>query len=374
MPPRPLVAVAGSTGWLGGHVVDALLQRGVRVLALARPSADTARLEQAAAAAGDAAALTLARLDLTQTDAAHAVAHALTVAAGGEPIAAVINCVGVRDLAIPDAAIKSVLMGGTLALWRGAAAARSARFVTIAGGIHRNADGTPNRAMVHNAAREAALDVASAEVEAATTTTATTAAPPPPPSLHILDASVFWKDAQTIFDMIARSTLDAQTGRRTRPPALTLIAGGWDVRCNPISGRDLAGALVAAALDAAPPPAAAGGSGGGVHRRTVGGPEVLDFGGLADSAARALGWEACRRRSLPRPVARVVWGLARAAGHASVRALGLARFMSFLWVVCTDASPGGLVGEVAPGSDRVSDFFAELGKGQQRDRAGREGC
>lgn len=346
MPPHPppLVAVAGATGWLGGHVVDALIQRGgVRVLALARPGTDTAALAAKAAPP----TLTVARLDLTQPVAAEAVATALSSAAAGGPVAAVINCVGVRNLAIPDAAIKAVLTAGTLALWRGARTARAARFVSIAGGIHRLPDGRPNRAMVHNAAREAALDVAAAEANEAT-------------RLAVLDASVFFKDAQTIFEMVAKSTVAKATGTRTQPPSLTLIAGGWDVQCNPISGRDLAGALVAAALE--------GGDGGRppVARRTVGGPEILNFGGLADCAAQALGWEACVRKTMPRWAARLAYGLARTAGAAgSVRALGLARFLSFLWVVCTDESPGGLVGEVT-GGDRVSDLFAELGRGRQR--------
>ena len=387
----PLVAVAGATGWLGGHVVQALLDRGVQVsgfedrasergflhaclhhfflnpphvqvLALVRPTSETAALEaRAAASAAGPSSLTIARVDLTAPDADAAVAAALTQAAAAAaatavlsppspssaspppppPVAALVDLVGLRDLAVPTAAIRAVLTHGTAALWAGARSAAVPRFVAVAGGIHRTPDGrAPNRAMAHNAAREDALADAAAQARAGG-----------PTGLTILDPSVFFKDAAAIFSMIARSS----------PPSLTLINGGWDVACNPISGRDLAGALADATLEAAAapdPPASP------VTRFSVGGPEVMTFGGLADAAARALTGDAaatCRRVTLPRWVAWAAWKAAAAAGAAgSKRALGLARFLSFLWVVCTDATPGGLVGEVRVGSDRVGDLFAEL--------------
>ena len=304
----------------------------------------------------EGASLSIARLDLTAPGAAAAVAAALEGGGAADPaslrppVAALIDAVGLRDLAVPESAIRAVLTKGTAALWSGAVAARVPRFLAVAGGIHRTAEGAPRRDMVHNAAREDALDAAAAEARAAGCPTA----------LTILDPSVYFKDAAAIFRMVARS----------QPPSLTLIKGGWGVLCNPISGRDLAGALVAVALS----PLAA--RGGGVERFSVGGPEVLTFGELADKAAVALAGgdpaAACRRVTLPRWVARTVWRLAAAAGAAgSKRALGLARFLSFLWVVCTDESPRGLVGELREGQDRVAELFEELAAEERAKAAGR---
>ena len=367
--PGAVVAVAGATGWLGSHVVAAAAGCGLRVRALARPPS-VASARSTLPQGTDVVAA-----DLTDST-------SLSLALHGA--AAVINCVGVRDMAVPDVAIARVLRDGTLALWRAAVEEGLQAFVTIAGGIHRHPDGRVNREMVHNRAREAALDDIFAEAAARTS------AGLPAPAVTVVDASVFFKDAASIFDMVARPV------KAGGVPALTLISGGYGVRCNPISGRDLAARMVAC-LAAIPPEGGrvreAGKTGAGwiFERRCrrpparspinrppphsppnrpppnpdlppqirVGGPETLDFAGLADAAARALGAEACVKRSLPRWVARASLAAARsAAALGSKRALGLARFLTFLWVVCTDASPGGLVGE-ATGVDRVGECFAE---------------
>jgi hypothetical protein len=346
------------------HASTPALSHNSQVLALARPSTDTAPLEARAAAAapGGAALLSIARVDLSSPGAGAAVCAALMAAAAGSPATprplALINVVGVRDLAVPDAAIRSVLTHGTRALWGGCVSSgRVSRFVSIAGGIHRTAGGAPNRTMVHNAAREDALEVAAAEARAGWEAGEGRGQPPTTPSLTILDPSVYFKDAASIFSMIARKS----------PPSLTLIEGGWGVRCAPISGRDLAGALLGAALGPPQRPPAA------VTRFSVGGPQVVTFGELADAAASALAGvqgSACRRVTLPRWAAQAAWTAASMLGAAgSKKALGLARLLSFLWVVCTDESPGGLVGEVRVGQDTVSDLFAELA-GRMGERRG----
>lgn len=355
-----------------------------QVLALVRPATDAATLLARAAAARDPDLLSVARVDLAAPGAADAVCAALqaAAAAGDDPSApattptlAVINVVGVRDLAVPEAAIRRVLTAGTLALWAGCVASgRVARVVAVAGGIHREAGrgGAPNRAMVHNRAREDALDAAAAEARAAWAAAAAAAGaggggrppptPTPTPALTVVDPSVFFKDAASIFGMVARAS----------PPSLTLIRGGWAVRCAPISGRDLAAALVEAAGAPVAPATAAS----PVTRFSVGGPQALTFGELADAAAAALTGvpgTACQRVTLPRWAAWAAWKAAAGVGAAtgSKRALGLARFLSFLWVVCTDDSPDGLVGEVRVGADRVEDLFAALAAERRQGQEGR---
>ncbi|KAG5186825.1 hypothetical protein JKP88DRAFT_244015 [Tribonema minus] len=266
--PPATVAVAGATGWLGGHVVAELLSRGYSVLVLARASADVSSL------AGPH--VSVARCDVTNDE-------SLATALDGSGAAAVISCVGMRDLAVPDAEIFRVLRNGTAHLYKAALACGARRFIIVAGGIHRNPDGTINTEMVHNAAREAGLSLADAR-----TLQAAKHATPSVPAIVAVDPSVFFKDAETMFNMIAASRTPNEPGEAS----LTLVSGSWDVRINPISGRDLAARLADCLVNPIP---ASG-------RITAGGFETYTFAEFVDLAGKAVGVRV-NHRSLPRPLA-----------------------------------------------------------------------
>lgn len=293
-------------------------------------------------------------------------------------IAAVVSCVGMRDLAVPDAEIASVLKRGTLNLGAAAAAAGASLFVAVAGGIHRLPNGAVNREMVHNRMREEALEELAArrrraeEEQEAGTETSSSSSSSLPPAVVAIDPSVFFKDARTIFSMISKSVKDGKGGKRRGK--LTLVEGSWSVRCNPISARDLAARLADALTDqkgeieTAPPPAS---SSSLVRRFRVGGPQVLSFAELADEAGRVLGGAGVEveHASLPRPLARALFALASFfALFGLKKALAAKRFLSFLWVVGTDESPGSLVGDERCGADTLSAFFGELGKREEERR------
>jgi uncharacterized protein YbjT (DUF2867 family) len=381
-PPQPAVLppsrvlVAGATGWLGSAVVAELVGRGYHVVALVRDPESPAAAELLASdggPGGNGGSVVAARGDVTDAESLRrACAAAAAAAAPGVGVSAVVSCVGMRDLAVPDAEIERVLRAGTLNLAAAAAAAGASLFVAVAGGIHRRKDGSVNREMVHNRMREEALEElarrrAEAEAEQARSGARAAAAgvggegpspapppPPLPPAVVAIDPSVFFKDAETIFSMIARSV----RGGRAR---LALVEGAWAVKCNPISARDLARRVADALTDQreATPPLS---SSSPVRRFRVGGPQVLSFAELAAEAGRALGGGVeVARASLPRPLARA---LLAAASLLSLfgwrRALAAKRLLSFLWVVGTDESPGSLVGDEACGGDALSAFFEEL--------------
>ena len=284
--PPPVVAVAGATGWLGRHVVPECAQRGFTVIALARPTADTACFP---------ASVVVERCDALDPP---SLTAALTRHA---PIAGLISCLGLRGHP-PDGDVFELLSGGTAALASAAAGAGAVRFVTVAGGIHRSRAGAPVETMIHNAARERGLRVArEAAAGGGMTVTA-------------VDASVFFKDAATLFDMIASA---ADWGARTS--SLTLVEGAWTVLCNPISGRDLAARLVSVVVSTTPPP----------PRITAGGPDTLTFAALVDAAGDALG-VTVKHATMPRWVAR----LARATAGAAAT-VGVARARA----ACTVFSP-----------------------------------
>ncbi|KAG5186823.1 hypothetical protein JKP88DRAFT_308452 [Tribonema minus] len=320
--PPATVAVAGATGWLGGHVVAELLSRGYSVLVLARASADVSSLI--------GPHVSVARCDVTDPD-------SLTTALGGSGAAAVISCVGMRSLAVPDADIFRLLRNGTANLYKAASDCGAARFITIAEGIHRTADGTVNTEFVLNAAREAGL----ADARTLAAEHATAAAP----AIVALDISFFFKDAEKIFNTLAAS----RDPRKTVEASLTLISGAWDVRINPISGRDIATRFADCLIDPIPT------SG----RATVGGPQTYTFAEFVDLAGAALGISV-RHRSLPRPLARALLLVARLGGALGWRkALAAHNMLAFLLVLAMDRSPGSLVGTPG-GQDKVSELFARL--------------
>ncbi|KAG5180237.1 hypothetical protein JKP88DRAFT_324166 [Tribonema minus] len=322
--PPATVAVAGATGWLGGHVVAELLSRGYSVLVLARASADVNSLV--------GPLVSVARCDVTHDE-------SLATALDGSGAAAVISCVGMRDLAVPDAEIFRVLRNGTAHLYKAALACGARRFIIVAGGIHRNPDGTINTEMAHNAARETGISQTDSHTLAAERATATV------PAIVAVDPSVFFKDAETIFNMIAASRNTSKPGEAS----LTLVSGSWEVRINPISGRDLATRLADCLISPIP---ASG-------RITAGGPDTYTFAEFVDLAGQALGVRV-HHRSLPRPLARALLLVARLGGALGRRkALAAQRLLSFLWVVGTDRSPGRLVGTTG-GQDRVTELFVRL--------------
>ena len=327
MPAPPVVAVAGATGWLGHHCVHELTQRGFKVVALARPTADTTGLPASTVVARCNA---LDPPSLTAALSAHA------------PIAGLISCLGLRGHP-PDRDVFALLAGGTAALASAAHAAGARRFVTVAGGIHRSREGEPVETMIHNKAREGGLRIArQAAAGGGMTITA-------------VDASVFFKDAATLFDMVASA---ADWEKKTS--SLTLVDGAWTVLCNPISGRDLAARLVGVVVSTSPPP----------PRVTAGGPDTLTFAQVVDTAGDSLG-VTVKHATMPRWVARLARAAAGAAAAVGVaRARGLHRFLTFLWVVATDESPGGLVGDADGARDHVADFFRERAVETRREARG----
>ena len=402
-PPQPVVLppsrvlVAGATGWLGTAVVRELVRRGYEVVALARDPASAAAREllESLKVGGGKGSVVVAEGDVTDAPsllrAVLKTGDGKELAAGG--VSAVISCVGMRDLAVPDAEIAKVLKTGTLNLYAAleaaeAAAGASSLFVAVAGGIHRLKDGSVNREMVHNAMREEALEElagrrrAGAEEAAARRRSAAdegegggtdddeeTSSPPLPPAVVAIDPSVFFKDAATIFSMIRKSVTGSKRGK------LTLVEGSWEVRSNPISARDLASRLADALVDqreASPSPSAPASLRSPVRRFRVGGPQVVSFAELAEEAGRALGGVAVEKKSIRRPLAQTLY---LAASLLSLfpgfkRALAAKRFLSFLWVVGTDESPGSLVGDERCGGDTLSAFFEELGAEEERKRGG----
>lgn len=158
---------------------------------------------------------------------------------------------------------------------------------------------------------------------------------------------------------------------------LALVQGAWEVQSNPISRGDLARRLADALTDQresgsegesgatpAPSPSSPPSPPSSIRRFRVGGPQVLSFAELAEEAGRALGEGVeVSRVSIPRPLARL---LLSAASFLSLfglkRALAAKRFLSFLWVVGTDESPGSLVGDEKCGSDTLRAFFEGLGE------------
>lgn len=318
--PPALVAVAGATGWLGGHVVESLLQAGYQVVALVRPGSHVSSLEKPG--------VTIARCDATDEESLH---QACSTRGKDHTIMALISCIGQRDSAVPDEEIYRTLCNGTINLYRAAKASKAARFITIAGGIHKTATGEVRCEMIRNAAREAGLEVAQSESEDG-------------PTMIVVDATVFFKDAATIFDIIAKSA------EKQGQPSLTLVEGSWNIRCNPISGRDLANRMVSLLTADLP-------SSG---RVTAGGPEELSFAELVDAAGDALGVGSVAHKTIPQWWARIILAGARiGSAFGSHKAMALQRFFSFLWVIGTDESPNSLVGEPG-GHDSVTDFYKDL--------------
>ena len=414
-PPQPAVLpparvlVAGATGWLGSAVVAELARRGYEVTALVRDPSSAAALKllsESSSLGGGAAggtktgkggSVSLAQGDVTDEQSLQRATNQ------GSVISAVISCVGMRDLAVPDAEIEKVLKTGTLNLGRAAAAAGASLFVAVAGGIHRLRDGSVNREMVHNRMREEALEeLARRRAEAEAEKEREEAerkrgsdgeeeedktSSSLPPAVVAIDPSVFFKDAATIFSMINKSLKEGKGGKRKQEGRLTLVEGSWAVRCNPVSARDLAARLADALADqrrerpeeVTPPllPASSA-SASPVRRFRVGGPQVLSFAELADEAGRALGGEIgegggetgiikVAHASLPRPLARALYSAASFFSLFGLRrALAAKRFLSFLWVVGTDESPGSLVGDERCGGDTLSAFFAELAAEERR--------
>lgn len=148
-----------------------------------------------------------------------------------------------------------------------------------------------------------------------------------------------------------------------------------------------------------------------MRRFRVGGPQVLSFAELADEAGKALSENdndndegggggggdhvvvEVEHKSIPRFVARALLALASllsassrpslspspspspllgSVGNLRKKALAAKRFLSFLWVVGTDESPGSLVGDERCGSDTLSAFYAELGAEEKRRRRSRK--
>ena len=390
-PPQPAVLppsrvlVAGSTGWLGQAVVAELLGRGYHVTALARDPDSTAAQELrslgASVAGGDVTCPpSLQRAMEGEKD----VAATETIGS----VSAIISCVGLRDLAVPDSEISRVLRQGTLNLADAAEAAGASVLVAVAGGIHRLRNGEVNREMVHNRMREEALEEIarrrsekekeSAEAVRRTSTggeetsTSSLSAPPLPPALVAIDPSVFFKDAETIFDMIARSVKKkkGKDGKKEKGK-LTLVEGSWAVSSNPISARGLASRLADALKDQRQSPSSSTSSSSSslVRRFRVGGPQVVTFAELAEEAGRALG-VGVEKGSIPRPVARALLGAASLFSLFGIKkALAAKRFLSFLWVVGTDESPGSLVGEERCGGESLSGFFEELGRRKKEKRS-----
>jgi hypothetical protein len=158
-----------------------------------------------------------------------------------------------------------------------------------------------------------------------------------------VDASVFFKDATKIFDMIADSITN---GKAT----FALIEGSWKIRFNPISGRDLAQRMVRMLTADAPP----------TGRITAGGPEDFSFDEFVDAAGDALG-VTVSKQTIPRWLARLVLFVARVGASLGLqKALALDRFLTFLWVVGTDESPKSLMVGEPGGCDSVRDLFKEL--------------
>jgi nucleoside-diphosphate-sugar epimerase len=144
--PPARVAVAGATGWLGGHVLDALVKAGYQVLALVRSpeTSDTTFLQLHDKY--PSLQIAVARCDVTD---AASVVQACTKF----NIQALISCIGLRDNAAPRDEVYRILRDGTIHLFRAVLASHATRFITVAGGIHQTATGEVRCEMIHNAAR-----------------------------------------------------------------------------------------------------------------------------------------------------------------------------------------------------------------------------
>jgi nucleoside-diphosphate-sugar epimerase len=273
--------------------------------------------------------VTIATCDATDEESLHQ-------ALGNNHIAALISCIGQRDSAVANEEIYRTLCNGTINLYRAANACKASRFITIAGGIHKTTAGEVRCEMIRNAAREAALATI-AQRESSENGNGG-------PTMIVVDSTVFFKDAATIFDIIAKSA------EKKGQASLTLVEGSWEVRCNPISGRDLADRMVRLLVEDIP-------SGG---RVTAGGPEELTFAELVDAAGDALGVGAVAHKTIPQWWARIILAGARlGSAFGSHKAMALQRFFSFLLVIGTDESPNSLVGEPG-GHDAVTDFYKDL--------------
>lgn len=272
--------------------------------------------------------VTIATCDATDEESLHQ-------AIGNNHIGALVSCIGQRDSAVADEEIYRTLCNGTINLYRAAKACKASRFITIAGGIHKTAAGEVRCEMIRNAAREAGL---------ATIAHSKSENDNGGPTVIVVDSTVFFKDSATIFDLIAKSA------EKQGQASLTLVEGSWEVRCNPISGPDLADRMVSLLVEDIP-------FGG---RVTAGGPEELTFAELVDAAGDALGVGAVAHKTIPQWWARIILaGAGLGSAFGSHKAMALQRFFSFLWVIGTDGSPNSLVGEPG-GHDAVTDFYKDL--------------
>lgn len=283
------VLVAGATGYLGRHLVRALLDAGCRVRILVR------RPEQAATFPGEVDAFV------------GQVTVPATLAGVMDGVDVVFSSLGItrqRD----GVTYLDVDYRGNLALLRRAETAGVARFVYVSV-LH----GPDLRETVRlAAAKEKFVDALAAS----------------PVSSVVVRPTGYFSDMEEFLTMAGRGVVS--------------LIGDGQVRINPISGRDVAAACLAAAAST-------------VEEVEVGGPDVLTYDDIA-RAAFAAHRTAPRVRHLPRGLAlAAVWVLSRCTPE---RVYGPLQFLIAAMTHDMTARPSG--------SDHLADHFAHQAAGAQR--------
>ena len=308
---KKTIAIVGATGWLGTHVVKELADRDYTIYSLARLTSTTEPISN------------YCKIIYGDVTDPYSLEGLFT-----EQVDCVISCLGLENLALYESDMDRVLKDGTLAVFNWAKKKHVKQFIMVAGGMHKTKDGTIDSSLIHNKVREKAIRIIKQECVRSGL------------KYTIIDPSVFFKDAEMLFKMVGKSK-----GR------LALIGRGWDVKCNPISGNDLAKFI----CDSIGKPELLN------KRVSVGGPTTMTLKELISKAAFFQN-KTIKFHKLPVLASKVAIHAIGLTTVLSPKLMGLYRFLQFILIVSVDPT-GDLSGD-SYGEKSIDGYYKNISKTQ----------